>query len=196
MTKKANEKKKTAEAEPVKTRSSVTKSSIKKIADNEGKKEVVQVEEESDDVKDEEEGSSMAEGEELTETEGNEEMEDEECEEEEEELPDADSAESGSHSEHSSLDLRRRRKLALRQEAGRMAAAANRALRIKMGKSGAQAASRKSIKSGKEACQRKLWNQDEDDAIVSLVQKYGTKRWTYIAQMLKDDYHIGGRTGK
>jgi len=77
-----------------------------------------------------------------------------------------------------------------------MAAAANRALRIKMGKSGAQAASRKSIKSGKEACQRKLWNQDEDDAIVSLVQKYGTKRWTYIAQMLKDDYHIGGRTGK
>ena len=113
-----------------------------------------------------------------------------------EELPDAESAESGSHSEHSSLDLRRRRKLALRQEAGRMAAAANRALRIKMGKSGAQAASRKSIKSGKEACQRKLWNQDEDDAIVSLVQKYGTKRWTYIAQMLKDDYHIGGRTGK
>lgn len=83
----------------------------------------------------------MVDGEELTETEGNEEMEDEECEEEEEELPDAESAESGSHSEHSSLDLRRRRKLALRQEAGRMAAAANRALRIKMGKSGAQAAS-------------------------------------------------------
>ena len=59
-----------------------------------------------------------------------------------------------------SLDLRRRRKRALKKEAGRLAAAANRALRIKMGKSGAQAASRKSIKSGKDACQRKLWNQD------------------------------------
>ena len=37
---------------------------------------------------------------------------------------------------------------------------ANRALRIKMGKSGAQAASRRSIKKGKDACQRKLWNID------------------------------------
>lgn len=36
---------------------------------------------------------------------------------------------------------------------------ANRALRIKMGKSGAQAATRKNIKKGKDACQRKLWNQ-------------------------------------
>ena len=48
--------------------------------------------------------------------------------------------------------MKRRRKEALKKEAGRLAAAANRALRIKMGKSGAQAASRKSIKSGKEAC--------------------------------------------
>lgn len=36
----------------------------------------------------------------------------------------------------------------------------------------------------------------EDDSIVKLVDKYGTKRWTYIAQMLKDDYRISGRTGK
>ena len=35
---------------------------------------------------------------------------------------------------------------------------ANRALRIKMGRSGASAASRKIIKKGKDACQRKLWN--------------------------------------
>lgn len=35
---------------------------------------------------------------------------------------------------------------------------ANRALRIKMGKSGAQAATRKNIKKGKDACQRKLWD--------------------------------------
>jgi hypothetical protein len=37
-------------------------------------------------------------------------------------------------------------------------AALNRALRIKMGKSGAQAAGRRNIKSGKDACQRKLWS--------------------------------------
>lgn len=50
-----------------------------------------------------------------------------------------------------------------------------------MGKSGAQAATRKNIKKGKDACQRKLWNQPEDDAIVDLVSRYGTKRWTFIA---------------
>ena len=42
---------------------------------------------------------------------------------------------------------------------------ANRALRIKMGKSGAQAASRRSIKKGKDACQRKLWNNDVSNKI-------------------------------
>ena len=45
---------------------------------------------------------------------------------------------------------------------------ANRALRIKMGKSGAQAASRRSIKKGKDACQRKLWNQDVSKMYFSL----------------------------
>mmetsp|Transcript_15074 Transcript_15074/g.23315 ORF Transcript_15074/g.23315 Transcript_15074/m.23315 type:complete len:197 (-) Transcript_15074:2641-3231(-) len=65
-----------------------------------------------------------------------------------------------------------------------------------MGKSGAQAASRRCIKKGKDACQRKLWSQEEDDAIVQLVQDYGTKRWTFIAQQLTDMYKIGGRTGK
>lgn len=38
-------------------------------------------------------------------------------------------------------------------------AALNRALRIKMGKCGIQAASKRAIKSGKDAQQRKLWNQ-------------------------------------
>lgn len=45
---------------------------------------------------------------------------------------------------------------------------ANRALRIKMGKSGAQAASRRSIKKGKDACQRKLWNQDVSEIYFSI----------------------------
>lgn len=31
---------------------------------------------------------------------------------------------------------------------------------------------------------------------MDLVAKYGTKRWTFIAQQLTDEYHIGGRTGK
>ena len=50
-------------------------------------------------------------------------------------------------------DLKRRRKAAFKKEQK----IANRALRIKMGKSGAQAATRKNIKKGKDACQRKLW---------------------------------------
>jgi transcriptional activator Myb len=29
-----------------------------------------------------------------------------------------------------------------------------------------------------------------------LVEQYGTKRWTFIAQKLKDDFRISGRTGK
>ncbi|CDW79741.1 myb-like dna-binding domain containing protein [Stylonychia lemnae] len=36
----------------------------------------------------------------------------------------------------------------------------------------------------------------EDEAIEQLVDKYGTKRWTFIAQKLKDEFSIGGRTGK
>lgn len=84
------------------------------MADHEGKKDVVQVAEESDDLKDADEGSSMVDGEELTETEGNDDVEDEESDDEDNELLDAESAESGSHSADSSLDLRRRRKLALR----------------------------------------------------------------------------------
>ena len=36
----------------------------------------------------------------------------------------------------------------------------------------------------------------EDEAIDKLVDKYGTKRWTYIALKLKEDYRISRRTGK
>jgi Myb-like DNA-binding domain len=31
---------------------------------------------------------------------------------------------------------------------------------------------------------------------VKLVEEYGTKRWTFIAQKLKENFKIGGRTGK
>jgi hypothetical protein len=51
------------------------------------------------------------------------------------------------------VEQKRRRKAVFKNEQK----IANRALRIKMGKSGAQAATRKNIKKGKDACQRKLW---------------------------------------
>jgi len=50
--------------------------------------------------------------------------------------------------------------------------------------------------SDKAVTSRKLWQKTEDDAIVNLVDKYGTKRWTFIAQMLKEEIGISGRTGK
>eukprot|EP00347_Sterkiella_histriomuscorum_P022152 403331496 len=46
-----------------------------------------------------------------------------------------------------------------------------------------------------KAGSRKLWSVS-DEAIENLVDKFGTKRWTYIAQKLRDDFKIQGRTGK
>ena len=43
---------------------------------------------------------------------------------------------------------------------------------------------------------RRLWSESEDEAIVELVKKFGTKRWALIAQMLKEEYKIRDRTGK
>lgn len=43
---------------------------------------------------------------------------------------------------------------------------------------------------------RKLWNDEEDDAILSLVQTYGIRRWTLISKKLQENYHIHGRSGK
>ncbi|CAG9313324.1 unnamed protein product [Blepharisma stoltei] len=43
---------------------------------------------------------------------------------------------------------------------------------------------------------RKPWNQDEDDAIRSLVEEHGIKQWSLIASLLVDRYGIKGRTGK
>jgi len=42
---------------------------------------------------------------------------------------------------------------------------------------------------------RKLILQ-EDEAITRLVANYGTKRWTFVAQKLKEQFKISGRTGK
>ena len=43
---------------------------------------------------------------------------------------------------------------------------------------------------------RQLWKNEEDDAIIQLVEKYGKKRWTLIANKLKEDFKIFGKTGK
>ena len=86
-----------------------------------------------------------------------EEMDEEDMDEESEQESDEDESEnddSRRKSKRKSSDTKGKSTKELEQ------AAFNRALRIKMGKSGAQAASRRSIKQGKDACQRKLWNQD------------------------------------
>ncbi|CAG9323530.1 unnamed protein product [Blepharisma stoltei] len=48
---------------------------------------------------------------------------------------------------------------------------------------------------------RRAWSQDEDDIIRELVLEYGTKRWSFIAQLLSErvpskDRHSKSRTGK
>lgn len=43
---------------------------------------------------------------------------------------------------------------------------------------------------------RRPWTAVEDDAIKQLVYENGTKHWTVIADKLKAQYHISGRSGK
>eukprot|EP01066_Platyproteum_vivax_P021620 Platyproteum_vivax@DN980_c0_g1_i1.p1 len=43
---------------------------------------------------------------------------------------------------------------------------------------------------------RRPWTTEEDEAIRTLVLEHGTKRWSLIADLLKDRYQITHRTGK
>ena len=43
---------------------------------------------------------------------------------------------------------------------------------------------------------RRPWTKEEDNAIVMLVADNGTKRWSLIAECLRDRYKVEGRTGK
>jgi len=43
---------------------------------------------------------------------------------------------------------------------------------------------------------RRLWNDEEDEAIIGLVKKYGIKKWTLISRKLQEEYQIHGRSGK
>lgn len=43
---------------------------------------------------------------------------------------------------------------------------------------------------------RRVWAQEEDEAIRALVLKHGTKTWSVIAEQIVKEYGIQGRTGK
>ena len=43
---------------------------------------------------------------------------------------------------------------------------------------------------------RRVWTTEEDEAIRTLVTRYGTRSWSVIAEHIISDYNIMGRTGK
>lgn len=43
---------------------------------------------------------------------------------------------------------------------------------------------------------RRVWTNEEDDAIREMVQKYGTKSWAQISEKLSKECGIVGRSGK
>lgn len=43
---------------------------------------------------------------------------------------------------------------------------------------------------------RRVWTPEEDEAIRQLVEKYGTKTWSVIAEQIVKEFGIDGRTGK
>lgn len=74
-----------------------------------------------------------------------------------------------------------------RQRGDRRRPTAARALRD-MGKHGAKGESR--------SYERRAWTRKEDDAIIRLVDEYGTKRWSVISDHLNGENHGTERTGK
>ena len=114
------------------------------------KEEQKRVESDREDEEDEDDEEEEEEDEDMDEDLNDEDIDDEEGEEEDEEMEE-EVIEDGNVND---LKLKKKRQFYLKEQR-----IANRALWIKMGKSGAQAATRKNIKKGKDACQRKLWNQ-------------------------------------
>jgi len=43
---------------------------------------------------------------------------------------------------------------------------------------------------------RRLWKEEEDEAILNLVKENGIKKWTLISKKLSEEYGINGRSGK
>ena len=50
--------------------------------------------------------------------------------------------------------------------------------------------------SGGSSYERRAWTRKEDDCIIRLVEKYGTKRWSVIAENLNKESLGAQRTGK
>eukprot|EP00826_Nyctotherus_ovalis_P010474 TRINITY_DN12758_c0_g1_i5.p2 TRINITY_DN12758_c0_g1~~TRINITY_DN12758_c0_g1_i5.p2 ORF type:complete len:151 (-),score=26.11 TRINITY_DN12758_c0_g1_i5:549-1001(-) len=55
---------------------------------------------------------------------------------------------------------------------------------------------KKRLKEVQGSFRRRLWTREEDEAIRSLVEEYGIRKWTQISKKLQDRYHIHGRYGK
>ncbi len=51
-------------------------------------------------------------------------------------------------------------------------------------------------KGGGTAYERRAWTRKEDDAIIRLVEEYGTKRWSVISDHLNNENYGNERTGK
>lgn len=51
-------------------------------------------------------------------------------------------------------------------------------------------------KDKRAAFTRRLWREEEDEAILNLVRENGIKKWTLISRKLSEDYGINGRSGK
>jgi hypothetical protein len=47
-----------------------------------------------------------------------------------------------------------------------------------------------------QSCRRKSWSAAEDIAIANLVQENGTRQWTLIAEKLRKELRLKGRSGK
>ena len=41
-----------------------------------------------------------------------------------------------------------------------------------------------------------VWGVEDDDALKTLVEKWGTKKWSMIADKMSKEYNLHARTGK
>eukprot|EP00826_Nyctotherus_ovalis_P011337 TRINITY_DN12956_c0_g1_i3.p3 TRINITY_DN12956_c0_g1~~TRINITY_DN12956_c0_g1_i3.p3 ORF type:complete len:142 (+),score=22.15 TRINITY_DN12956_c0_g1_i3:180-605(+) len=48
----------------------------------------------------------------------------------------------------------------------------------------------------KKTFTRRLWDKAEDEAIIRLVRRHGTRKWALISRKLKEKYHLYERSGK
>ncbi|GMF10654.1 unnamed protein product [Phytophthora lilii] len=70
-------------------------------------------------------------------------------------------------------------------------------IRIRRGRDPSSMAKQgKGERAGGSTYERRAWTRKEDDAIIRLVEEYGTKRWSVISDHLNGENHGTERTGK